>query len=176
MIKKILCLLSCPYAVMAGIALLSFVALVAAFSSEAFLGLEPCILCVYQRWPYALVLLVGVVSLALKKQLSFAVGFSGLAFLLNSALAAYHTGVEQHWWKSVVEGCAVSFPSDEKQSILENIMSAPTASCDVIPWQDPVLNLSMANYNAVFCFGLFVVCAVCFVRSLSRSAEQAHKS
>lgn len=175
MIKKFLCILNCPYAVMALVTLLSFTALAAAFSSEAFLGLEPCILCIYQRWPYAIVLLIGIVTLVLKKHLGIAVGVSGLAFLVNSGIAAYHTGVEQHWWKSAVEGCKVSFPTDAKQSLLENIMSAPTASCDTIPWQDPVLNLSMANYNAVFCFGLFVVCMVAFVRSLSRSAEQGHK-
>ena len=157
-------LLRCPFAVLLGITVLSFLSLAAALGSEAFLGLEPCILCVYQRWPFAAVIVFGIIGLVMKQRpyiVQSMIALSGLAFLINSGIAFYHTGVEQKWWVSAVDGCLIpGFGDEEPQSILENIMSAPTARCDEIPWQDPIIGLSMANYNVLLCFGLFAVCAL----------------
>lgn len=166
-------LLHCPFAVLIGITAISFFSLLAALGSEVFLGLEPCILCVYQRIPYLAVILFGFIGLALKKHApapQIMIGLSGLAFALNSVIAFYHTGVEQKWWQSAVEGCAVPNFGNEPQSILENILSAPTANCAEIPWEDPLIGLSMANYNIILCFGLFCVCAVSVLRSFKRRA------
>ncbi len=166
--------LSCPPLVLTGLVILSVFALLAAFASEAFLGLEPCILCIYQRWPYAIVAFIGLIALGVRRRVPalarLSVGLSGLVFLANSAIALYHTGVEQKWWASEVEGCAVPDFSDEPQSILQNIMSAPTGNCAEIPWSDPLIGLSMANYNVALCFGLFALCMVSF--ALSGYAEK----
>lgn len=165
MMNAILKHLSCPVAVLAGMATISLFSLLAALGSEVFLGLEPCILCIYQRWPYVAVIVLGIIGLVIKKYARAMVGLSGIAFLINSGIAVYHTGVEQKWWASAFEGCLIpDFGSDEPQSLLDNILSAPSARCDEIPWQDPLIGLSMANYNAILCFGLFVICAVSFAR------------
>ena len=146
------------------ITFISFASLTAAFIAEGLLELEPCILCIYQRYPFAIGLLLGIIGLGLRKEKKVAaalLGICGINFLLNSLIAAYHTGVEQHWWKSAVEGCSVVFLDDSSsKSILENIMSAPMGDCSKIPWQDPILGLSMANYNIALCFGLFIFCIV----------------
>ncbi len=149
------------------IAIISTGALAAAFASEAFLGLEPCRLCIYQRWPFAIAVLLGGTALFLPFKRSI-LGFLSLNFLVNSGIAFYHTGVEQKWWESAVEGCAVIFNEPAPgQSILENIMSTPMARCEDIPWQDPIIGLSMANYNIILCFGLAVVCLVGAVKRQS---------
>lgn len=177
MMKAVLCkafrILHCPFAVLMGVALLSFLALVIAFISEGFLGLEPCIFCIYQRIPFALVMALGIIFALLKKYLSIKIGLglSALAFFINSGIAVYHTGIEQRWWESAVEGCAVPSFSDEPQSLLENIMSAPTASCMDIAWQDPILGLSMANYNILFCLGLGAICVASLILSHNKSCS-----
>lgn len=145
------------------IALISFLSLSIAFIAEGLLNLEPCILCIYQRYPFAIGLLIGLSGILLRKKQGALppalLGVCGINFLVNSIIASYHTGIEQKWWTSAVEGCAVIFPANnEGKSILENIMSAPTGDCSKIPWQDPILGFSMANYNIPFCFGLFVFC------------------
>ena len=167
MIHFFLKLLSCPIAVLAGITAISIFSLIAALGSEVFLGLEPCILCIYQRFPYLAVMIFGIAGLALKNRPPLPrvmIGLSGLSILINCGIAFYHTGDEQKWWASSVEGCSVQSFGNEPQSILENILSAPTANCAEIPWQDPIIGLSMANYNVLLCFGLFVICAISFVR------------
>jgi len=157
--------LACPHAVLSFIGLISVFALIAALTSEVVYGLEPCIMCIYQRIPFVLVALFTLIGLVLRKKegVSIAmIGASGFAFLINSIVAFYHTGIEQKWWVSAVEGCKVpNFDTLKPQSMLENILSAPTARCDEIPWSDPILNLSMANYNIILCFGLFSLCVTC---------------
>lgn len=166
--------LSQPVAVLSTIGLISISALLMALGSEAFLGLEPCILCIYQRVPFALVVLFAIIGISLRKRQAAArimIALSGLTFLINSGIAFYHTGVEQKWWASFMEGCSVpaGFLDGNEQSMLENILSAPTGKCDEIPWADPILNLSMANYNVILCFGLFLVCTLSFI-ALRRKA------
>lgn len=162
----LLAILRCPVAVLLFAGGISLLSLLAALASEVFFGLEPCIMCIYQRIPFITVIIFTVIGLIFKKKNGvpqIMTGLSAFAFLINSVLAFYHTGIEQKWWVSAVEGCKVpNFDKLEPQSMLENILSAPTARCDEIPWSDPILNLSMANYNVILCFGLFVLCAASF--------------
>ena len=153
-------LLTCPVTMFGGVILISLIALAAALYSEVALGLEPCILCIYQRIPFVLGIFFGIAGLILrnKPQAVFALlSFIGITFLVNSGIALYHTGVEQKWWASAVEGCSVPNFGETPQSMLENILSAPTGNCAEIPWQDPILGLSMANYNVILCLGIAVV-------------------
>lgn len=154
-----------------------FGALTAAFVAEGLFMLEPCKLCIVQRYPFAIGLIIGLLGLALRrknKAVCALLLIGSLNFLVNSGVAAYHTGVEQRWWTSAVDGCSIIFEGDTSgQSILENIMSTPMGDCSKIPWQDPLLNLSMANWNIVFCFGLSVFCLVAlgFIRTRRKPSE-----
>lgn len=147
--------------VLSFIAGISFFSLTAALFAEAVLKLEPCILCIYQRVPFVLALAVSVVGLIVKRPF-WPLVISGAGFLVNSGIAFYHSGVERHWWKSMVEGCAVPDLGGDPQTMLENILSVPTGNCAEIPWADPILGLSMANYNVFLCLGLFFVCALSY--------------
>lgn len=161
---------------------LSIFSLAAAMSSEVFLGLEPCVLCIYQRWPFAIGAALGTIGFFVRKKIRAAQAVlcvMALNFFVNSGIAFYHTGVEQKWWASQVEGCAVPLfdtPDTSGQSILENLMSTPVADCSKIPWQDPVLGLSMANYNVMLCFGIAVVCFICAALQKSKAATKDYSS
>ena len=174
MIGFIRTLLSCPVAVFSGIAVISVFALGAALYSEVALGLEPCILCIYQRVPFVIGAVLGIIGLMLRQKpraVNVVLGALGVNFLVNSGIAFYHTGVEQKWWASAVEGCSVpdfgamaaAGEPASTQSMLENIMSAPTGNCAEIPWQDPIFGLSMANYNVLLCLGVFAVCTLSII-------------
>ncbi len=143
----------------------SVCALAAALTAEVAFELEPCIMCIYQRIPFAVVAVLSFVGLAFGRHAvsAYVAALSGLAMLVNTGLAIYHTGIEQKWWVSAVEGCSVPVLTDDPQTFLENIMSAPSAKCDEIPWVDPVLGFSMANWNIPFCLGLAVFAFAGFV-------------
>lgn len=164
---------SCPVAVSAGIALISVIALATAFTAQFALNLPPCILCLYQRIPYAIALVLGVSGLLLRdntRAIVVIVAISALVFLLNAALAFYHVGVEEKWWRSMVEGCAVpAFDTGAEKSILDQILQAPTVSCDKAAWRDPVLKLSMAGYNVLLCLFVAVNCGIAAIKISEKS-------
>lgn len=133
----------------------SAAALAIAYVSQYAYGLHPCELCLYQRAPYALVVLFGILGIAMSGKSPSAprlfLGLSALAFAVNAVFASYHTGVERKWWPSFLEGCTIPSFEGSISDVLAQIEAAPLARCDEIPWTDPVIGLSMANYNVLFC-------------------------
>lgn len=131
-----------------------------AFMAQYVFGLAPCILCVYQRIPYAVVIGLGILGILMsrfnERPAAFVLGAMSLTFFINSVIAFYHTGVERLWWKSFFEGCAVPELEGSITDVLAKIEAAPVVRCDEIPWADPLIGLSMANYNVIFCLILAV--------------------
>ncbi|MEM6781112.1 MAG: disulfide bond formation protein B [Pseudomonadota bacterium] len=142
-----------------GMALIAAAALGMALIAQYVFDLAPCNLCVIQRYPYGFVIAFGLLGFFMAekspKATAIRMFFIGTSFLINSAIAFYHTGVERLWWKSALEGCNV--PEIDPNNILASIEAAPIVRCDEIPWADPILGLSMANYNVIFCLGLAVI-------------------
>jgi disulfide bond formation protein DsbB len=141
-----------------GFAAFSATALGMAFISQYAYGLHPCVLCIYQRVPYALIILFGVLGLGLGRSSPRAIhiftGLTALTFAANAIIAFYHTGVERKWWTSFLEGCSVPSLEGNITDVLAQIAATPVVRCDEIPWTDPVIGLSMANYNVLFCLAL----------------------
>ena len=142
-----------------GLAGISAAALGMALIAQYVFGLAPCNLCVIQRYPYGIVIALGLIGAVLvgRSQIgvNICLGLSALAMAFNSVVAFYHTGVELKWWRSVLEACNV--PELDPNDILGSIEAAPVVRCDEIPWADPILGLSMANYNIAFCAALAVI-------------------
>ena len=158
-------LLSCPFAVGSLIFLMSAISLISALIGEHVFGLKPCILCIYQRVPFVVNLALGlmVIGFAINKRkimTPLTIKISGISFLFGSIVAMYHTGVERHWWTSFLEACDVSFDNLDPATLLASIEASAPVRCDVIPWADPILGLSMANYNAMMSLGLAIICFI----------------
>lgn len=159
--KLIVQILSCYRSMPLIMAAISAAALGMALISQYIFGLAPCILCIIQRYPYGIIIALGILGFALscksKKTVSVIMGLIGVTYIANSVIAFYHTGVEQKWWPSHLEGCAVPDLGADPNNILAAIESAAPVRCDEIPWADPILGLSMANYNVIFCLGLGII-------------------
>jgi disulfide bond formation protein DsbB len=133
------------------LAAISASALIVALISQYIYGLQPCVLCVYQRIPYAMIVGLGVLYLAFStkypKAGPWVLGGMSLLFFIEAVIAFYHTGVERKWWASFLEGCSVPNLEGNITDVLARIAATPVFRCDEIPWTDPVIGLSMANYN-----------------------------
>ena len=66
-------------------------ALVAALALQFLGGLPPCPFCVYQRYPYLVVIAVGVLGFWLRRP-DPALALIALALAVNVGIAAYHVG------------------------------------------------------------------------------------
>jgi len=118
-----------------------------AFIMQYGFGYEPCILCLWQRVPYGVVIILAALA-SLPPLYPYArvlFGFCGLTFLIGAGLAIFHTGVERHWWLGT-SGCAVT-PLDAAsvEDLRTKLLQMTVARCDQISWK--FLGLSMANWN-----------------------------
>jgi disulfide bond formation protein DsbB len=117
------------------------------------LGYAPCKMCLWQRWPHAAAIGIGVLAVL--------IGWRGFALLgaaaaaTTAAIGLYHSGVEQGWWEgpnTCTSGPVGGMNADE---LLNQILSAPLVRCDEIAWQ--WLGLSMASWNALVSLGLALI-------------------
>lgn len=119
--------------------------LLGAFAFQHIGGMAPCKLCIWQRYPHAIALALGVVAFFLPLRILAALG--ALAALSTAAVGAYHVGVEQGWWLGPSTCSSAPVGSLSTDDLMEQIMSAPLVRCDEIPWE--MFGISMAGWNVV---------------------------
>ena len=142
------------------IALASALALGVAFISQHFFDLPPCDLCIYQRYPYVIAIALCLVTLmpAARPFAVWAFILSALFLSINSGIAAYHVGVEQHWWIGP-EGCTSPGGTPQTLDALRaQIAATPVIRCDDIAFS--LFGISMAGYNVLFALALAIYAAL----------------
>jgi disulfide bond formation protein DsbB len=125
------------------------------------LGYAPCELCLSQRYAfYAAIPLALLTALASRSAHDLArVGFAllGLAFAANAALAAYHVGVEYHWWQGPT-ACTGGPGSLDVNDLVKALDSVKVVRCDEV--QLRIAGLSLAGWNVVVSAALAIYAAV----------------
>lgn len=157
----------------------SIIVLGTALLSQYVGGLEPCILCVYQRIPYVLTIVLSGAALAFVVSLDtetpamlvrFALVFCAILFLIGAGTAAFHVGVEQGWWQGT-EACAgPDLNSLTAAELREHLLQTPVTRCDEIAWS--AFGISMAGYNFIVSL-LLASGSLWLSRALIKRAEPA---
>ncbi|MDP6705550.1 MAG: disulfide bond formation protein B [Alphaproteobacteria bacterium] len=146
-------------------------ALGAAFIAQYGFGLEPCVLCIYQRWPFAIVIVVAAAALLLVRggrSPAWALALAGLVFAANAAIAGYHVGVEQHWWQGTAE-CTGTSGAATLAELKAQILAAPLVRCDEVAWS--LFGVSMAGYN-VLASAALAAFSLAMAKRLNRPGEK----
>lgn len=130
-------------------------------------NLHPCELCIYQRWPFGIVIGLGILGFAIGKLAKPMIALIGVIYLGNAGLAFFHTGVERKWWEGL-KGCSAPDLSGSIEDLMKRIQEAPVTRCDEIG--PSLLGLTMANYNVALCLGLAVICGLYLVLKNQRPA------
>ncbi|MCF2904020.1 disulfide bond formation protein B [Octadecabacter sp. CECT 8868] len=128
----------------------SFALLAGAFMFQ-FMGYPPCKMCLWQRYPHAVVIVIGILAVLLGRLQTQLAILGAIAALITGGIGLYHTGVERDWWEgptSCTGGGALS-------GDLLSTDIAPIVMCDDVVWS--LLGLSMASYNALISFGLAAI-------------------
>ena len=129
----------------------SLALLLGAFAFQFIGGLSPCSLCLWQRWPHAAAVLIGLASLALPGRTLPLLGM--LAALATAAIGGFHAGVEQGWWEGLKSCSGGSLAGIDMTDLLNPAADvAPPVRCDQIAWS--MAGLSMAAWNMLISLGL----------------------
>ena len=126
-----------------------------AFAAQYGFGLAPCVLCLYQRWPFAIAIVLGALGIALAasgRSPGWVLALAGLVFTANAGIAFYHVGVEQHWWRGTASCSAVVGQAKTLAELKAQVLAAPLVRCDEVAWS--FLGLSMAGWNVLLSGGL----------------------
>ena len=128
--------------------------LAAAHAFETFGGLAPCALCLRQREVYWAAIAVAAAALILgrfregRSLAPWGAGLLAAVFLLGAGVAAFHAGVEWHWWPgpTTCTGGGASASAADLMAALNGQEVRPP-SCDRAAWV--FAGLSMAGWNAI---------------------------
>tara|TARA_Y100000590_G_scaffold151522_1_gene174109 strand:+ start:3361 stop:3843 length:483 start_codon:yes stop_codon:yes gene_type:complete len=137
--------------------LLIFISLVliSAFVIEFKLDHKPCRLCLYERIPYFLSILLILVILFFKKYEKIILLILAFIFICSSILAFYHFGIEQGFFKETI-ACTTGDVSEmlTKEQLLEQLEQS-MISCKDVSFK--ILGLSLAAINTIFSLILSVI-------------------
>ena len=134
--------------------LFSFVALIFAFFIEYILGHQPCNLCLIERIPYGLSIMIIMAIFLIRKNQKFLVMLLILTFIFSFAISFYHFGIEQGFFQeSSVCGVKSLTESVTKEDLLKQL-SEKTISCKDVTFR--IFGLSLTSINIVFSL-LFII-------------------
>jgi disulfide bond formation protein DsbB len=127
--------------------LFSFIALISAFFIEYILGHQPCNLCLIERIPYVLSIMIIMGIFLIKKNQKFLVVLLILTFIFSFAISFYHFGIEQGFFQeSSVCGVKSLTEIITKEDLLKQL-SEKTISCKDVTFR--IFGLSLTSINIV---------------------------
>ena len=129
--------------------------IISTFVIQYWLGHQPCKLCLYERIPYFLSILLITKILFIKKYEKITFLILSLVFISSAALAFYHFGIEQGFFSEALV-CETGTLSEtkSKEQLLEQLKQN-SISCKNVSFK--ILGLSLAATNAIFSLVLSVI-------------------
>ncbi len=127
--------------------LISIIALASAFFIEHVLGHQPCNLCVMERIPYLLALIIILLNYKFVDNEKSFLLLLILIFLAATILSLYHLGIEQGFVKESLV-CDLKDGSNllTKEDILKQFQEK-SVSCKDVTFK--ILGLSLTTYNII---------------------------
>ena len=146
--------------------LFSFIALISAFFIEYILGHQPCNLCLIERIPYGLSIMIIMAIFLIRKNQKFLVMLLILTFIFSFAISFYHFGIEQGFFQeSSVCGVKNLTEIITKEDLLKQL-SEKRISCKDVTFR--IFGLSLTSIN--------IVISLLFIITLSKVIKKYEKN
>ena len=130
-------------------------AIISALIIQYWLDHEPCKLCLYQRIPYFLAILLIIKIFFFKKYEKITLLILFLIFVGSTALAFYHLGIERDFFNESLACTAPDLSKTlSKEQLLEQL-NQNNISCKDVSFR--ILCLSLAAINTIFSLVLSVI-------------------
>ena len=125
--------------------LISVIALVSAFFIEYVLGHQPCNLCILERIPYLLAIIIILLNFKFSHYEKFFILLLSIIFLAGAIISLYHLGIEQGFIQESLV-CDLKNGSNllSKEEILKQLQEK-NVSCKDVTFK--IFGLSLTSYN-----------------------------
>ena len=134
--------------------LFSLISLISAYFIEYVLGHQPCNLCLIERIPYGLSIILISLMFIIKKNENFFILLLILTFIFSFFISVYHFGIEQGIFQESTVCGVENFSENFTKEELLNKLSKKTISCKDVTFR--VFGLSLTTINIVISI-LFII-------------------
>ena len=134
---------------------ISFISIISAFFIEYILGHQPCNLCLLQRIPYVLSIILIILNYLQKKNEKFIILLLILTFAFSFFISFYHFGIEQGIFEESAV-CTIGNTSNiiSKEEILKQLQ-VKTISCKDVTFR--IFGFSLTAYNMIISLILVIL-------------------
>ena len=136
------------------ILIISFTALIFAYFVEYILGHQPCNLCIIERIPYGISIILITIIFIIKKNQKFLTLLLILTFAFSFAISIYHYGIEQGFFDESTVCNARDFTENITKENLLKELSKKTISCKDVTFR--FFGFSLTSINIVLSL-LFII-------------------
>lgn len=124
------------------------------------MGLAPCEMCHWQRWPHMVTIGSGLLALATLAWPRVALIFVLIAItalFTTAVIGIFHVGVEYRWWEGP-QACSGNIPKGlTSEQLKKYLFGAKMVRCDETVWS--LWGISMAGWNAILSGALALILA-----------------
>ena len=134
---------------------ISLISLISAFYIEYVLGHQPCNLCLIQRVPYGLCIILLILNYFHRKDEKFIILLLTLIFSFSFLVSFYHFGIEQGFFNESVV-CTMKNISDiiSKEELLKQLQ-LKTISCKDVTFR--LFGFSLTTFNIIISLIFFTL-------------------
>jgi disulfide bond formation protein DsbB len=135
-----------------------------AFISQYWGGLAPCELCLLQRWPWVAAIVISLIAITVgnRSALPWVALLVAAVFVVGSALAAYHVGVEKRWFAGPDACTGAATAADTVEALKARILGQMPVRCDEPAWS--LWGISLAGWNLLASLVMVSSCLAVFWR------------
>jgi|TARA_B110000444_G_scaffold258293_1_gene298827 disulfide bond formation protein DsbB len=126
--------------------ILSISILLVAYAIQYILGYQPCNLCIIERIPYALAIIILILSYIFRKDHVFYTILLLLNFSFSFLISIYHLGIEQGFFDQSSVCISKNIDLMIKEDILKSLQEL-SISCKDVAFK--IFGLSLTSYNMI---------------------------
>ena len=134
--------------------ILSVLILISAYFIQYVLGYQPCKLCIIERIPYALVIIIIILNYNFKKDQIFYNILLLLVFAFSILISIYHLGIEQGLIKESNICETKNIELIKKEELLKALQKI-NISCKDVTFR--IFDLSLTTYNIAVSIFMFLI-------------------
>ena len=130
--------------------IISLISIISAYFIEYILGHQPCNLCLIERIPYGISIILIILNYFFKNNEKFIILLLILIFVFSLIISIYHFGIEQGFFEeSAVCGLKNTTEIISKEELLKQLKEK-TVSCKDVTFR--IFGLSLTSINILISF------------------------